>query len=74
MTRFEIDDEYAAKWEVQTVGRRGRHDELWIPSEELDEFNSHIIGKIEVVAQFVGDGFVGEIDTKSALSPLKKSS
>jgi hypothetical protein len=26
--------------------------ELWVPAEELDEFNRHIVGSIEVVAEF----------------------
>ena len=36
VTRFEIAADYAAKFEVQTVGTRGRHDELGIPAKELD--------------------------------------
>jgi hypothetical protein len=36
---------------VQTVGSR-LHREYWIPAEELERFNQHIIGKIEVVASF----------------------
>jgi hypothetical protein len=28
------------------------HTELWVPAEELEEFNRHIVGKIEVVAEF----------------------
>lgn len=60
VTRFEVDDEYAARFPVQTVGRRGRHDELWVAAEELAEFNAHIIGKIEVVAEFYGEKFAGQ--------------
>lgn len=60
VTRFEIDDEYAARFPVQTVGRRGRHDELWVLAEELGEFNTHIVGEIEVVAAFYGEKFEGE--------------
>lgn len=26
--------------------------ELWVPAEELDEFNAHIVGRIEVVREF----------------------
>jgi hypothetical protein len=26
--------------------------ELWVPAEELDEFNAHIVGLIEVVHEF----------------------
>lgn len=60
VTHFKIDDEYAARFPVQTVGRRGRHDELWVPAGELDEFNAHIVGLIEVVASFHGEQFEGE--------------
>jgi hypothetical protein len=28
------------------------HKELWIPAENLKEFNRHIIGKIEVTQKF----------------------
>ena len=48
VTRFEVDDDYIARFEVQTVGA-SYHQELWIPAEELECFNEHIIGKIEIV-------------------------
>ena len=51
VTRFEVVDEYISRFEVQTVGR-SYHQELWVPAEELEEFNSHIIGRIEVIAEF----------------------
>lgn len=60
VTRFEIDDEYVARFPVQTVGTRGRHDELWVAAEDLAEFNARIIGLIEVVAEFYGERFEGE--------------
>ena len=60
VTRFEIADDYAAKFDVQTVGTRGKHDELWNPAEDLAEFNRNILGKIEIVARFYGDNFAGE--------------
>ena len=60
VTRFEIDDAYATRFPVQTVGTRGRHDELWVPAEELAQFNAHIVGPIEVVAAFYGEKFEGE--------------
>ena len=47
--KFEIDDAYISKFEVQTVGNY-YHQEYWIPAEELDVFNKHIIGGISVVA------------------------
>ena len=39
------------RFEVRQVGDR-QHIEYWIPAEELDEFNSHIVGKIEVIEEF----------------------
>ena len=51
VTKFEIDDEYISQFEIHTVGR-SYHRELWIPAEELENFNRHIIGKIEVVEEF----------------------
>ncbi len=48
VTTFEIDDEYVSKYEPHIVGA-SYHVELWIPSKELEEFNKHIIGKIEVL-------------------------
>lgn len=54
VTRFEVDDEYISKFEVQTVGR-SYHQELWIPAEELDEFNSHILGIIDVITTYTGE-------------------
>lgn len=48
VTTFEIDDTYISNYDVQTVGA-SYHQELWVPSEELETFNRHIIGKIEVI-------------------------
>ena len=51
VTRFEIDTAYVARFPVQTVGA-AVHRELWVPAEALDEFNGHIVGRIEVVEEF----------------------
>ncbi len=51
VTKFEVDDGYCAQFEVHCVGRRD-HEELWIPAEKLEEFNEHIIGKIDVIHAF----------------------
>lgn len=51
VTKFEIEDAYAAQFEVHTVGA-AYHQELWIPAEDLDSFNSHIIGLIQVCSEF----------------------
>jgi len=51
VTRFEVDDEYVEQFDVQQVGDT-YHQELWIPAEQLEEFNRHIVGKIEVILEF----------------------
>ena len=51
VTKFEVDTEYLKKFEVQNVGGR-IYTELWVPAEELEEFNSHIIGPIVVTQSF----------------------
>lgn len=48
VTTFEIDDGFISKYRIQTVGA-SYHQEFWIPAEELDDFNNHIIGKIIVI-------------------------
>lgn len=48
VTTFEIDDEYISCYDVHTVGA-SYHQEFWIPAEELEEFNRHIIGEIQVI-------------------------
>lgn len=53
VTKFEVDDEYASQFEVHTVGNH-YHQELWVPAEELANFNRHITGEIEVVGEFSG--------------------
>ena len=58
MLRFEINDEFAARYPIQVVGGRV-HQELWVPADEMNEFNAHITAPIEVVAQFYGDKFEG---------------
>ena len=51
VTKFEIDDAYAAQFDVHTVGA-DYHQELWVPAEDLDIFTRHIIGCIQVESEF----------------------
>lgn len=51
VTRFEVDDLFAAKYEPHIVGC-AHHMELWVPAEELEDFNDHIIGKIVVAQEY----------------------
>lgn len=51
VTKFAVRRDYIEKFEVQNVGGQ-IHEELWIPAEELEEFNNNIIGTIEVTKEF----------------------
>jgi hypothetical protein len=53
VTRFRVRAEFIGRFDIQTVGGR-EHQELWIPADELDDFNSHIVGEIEVIAAYQG--------------------
>jgi len=67
VTRFDVDDAFVGRYDVQVVGHAAVHQELWVPAEELAEFNRHLIGRIEVVAAYYGPRFDGEIDPSLAL-------
>jgi len=49
--KFQVEREYLSRYDVHTVGARS-HRELWVPAEDLDEFNRHIVGPIEVIHTF----------------------
>jgi len=49
--RFTVRADYVARFPVHRVGG-AIHEELWVPAEQLAEFNSNIVGEIEVVAEF----------------------
>lgn len=51
VTKFEVDDEYCRQFDVQVVGN-SYHQELWVPAEELEEFNRHIVGVIRVISEY----------------------
>ena len=51
VTRFQVESEYLSKFPCKIVGSKV-HEELWIPAEELLEFNSKIVGQIEVIREF----------------------
>lgn len=51
VTRFQVPVPFLTRYQRQVVGR-ALHEELWVPSEELEEFNRQIRGPIEVIAEF----------------------
>jgi len=58
VTKFEVREEIINQYTVQNVGAKN-HNELWVPSEELEDFNRAIIGNIEVTKVFIGKDFKG---------------
>jgi hypothetical protein len=51
VTRFQVLTSYLSRFPIQTVGS-SVHTEYWIPAEDLAEFNSNLVGLIEVIEQF----------------------
>lgn len=56
VTEFEVLQEEVNKYPAQNVGAKN-HNELWVPSEELDTFNQAIVGNIKVTKVFIGNNF-----------------
>ncbi len=70
VTRFEVPAELAARYPRKVVGA-ARHEELWVPSEELAAFCAAFVGQIVVERGWLGERFpevgpwngpVGELD------------
>ena len=51
VTRFEVEAAFMARYETHVVGA-ARHAEWWVPAEELEALNDHIVGLIEVTQTF----------------------
>jgi hypothetical protein len=51
VTKFAVHASCVNKFHIQNVGGE-IHNELWVPAEELDEFNGNIVGLIEVTKEF----------------------
>jgi hypothetical protein len=49
--RFEVPQSYALQFGPHRVGGAGI-DELWVPAEELENFNSQLMGPIELIAEY----------------------
>lgn len=69
VTEFDISESYVQQFEVQNVGGHS-HNELWVPAEQLQEFNQQIIGNIEVTAAFYGADYIGNIECSERFSTL----
>lgn len=51
VTRFNLPTVFLTRYPRKIVGSK-IHEELWIPAEDLPEFNRQIVGLIEVIASF----------------------
>ncbi|MCU0794672.1 MAG: RNA 2'-phosphotransferase [Akkermansiaceae bacterium] len=51
VTKFHVDADFLSRYPVQVVGGR-EHAEHWIPAEELEEFNHHILGPITITRSY----------------------
>jgi hypothetical protein len=51
VTRFRVRAEFLQRYDVHTVGN-ARHQEYWVPAEDLAELNANLVGPIEVIAEF----------------------
>ena len=58
VTEFDLPAEYLKRFEEHVVGS-SLHRELWVPAEELDAFNSQIVGRIRVTDAFYGEDYAG---------------
>ncbi len=54
VTRFDVESALLLSYDVHQVGG-SKNLEYWIPAEELENFNDHIVGEVEVVAEFRPD-------------------
>jgi hypothetical protein len=64
--RMKLADRYATKFPPQTAGSAA-HRELWVPAEELVEFNSNLSGIIAVERAFFGPKFTGYVPEEFGL-------
>ena len=53
VTRFEVDAAFLSRYQPHQVGN-SIHREYWVPAAELADFNLHIRGRIEVIAEYHG--------------------
>ena len=51
VTEFEVTGECFARYPVQLAGG-SMCEELWVPAEELPEFNAAIVGEIRIVDEY----------------------
>ena len=66
VTQFKVEDQYLGQFKKHAIGE-SQHEEYWIPAEELDAFNQHLLGLIRVVEAHFGTAFQGFVPEKFVL-------
>jgi len=59
VTRFKVKKSVSDQYQPEIVGGK-EHEEIWVPAEELADFNAAIVDKIEVIAKYAHDELVWE--------------
>lgn len=59
VTRFKVKNSVAQNYTPEVVGGK-QHLEIWVPAEELADFNAAIVGEIEVIVKYAHDKLVWE--------------
>ena len=54
VTRFRVRKSFMDRYPLQKVGGK-EHTEWWIPAEDLQAMNDHLVGQIEIVEEFGSD-------------------
>lgn len=65
--KFDLSSDYVNQFPVKTVGG-SIHKELWVPAEQLNEFNSKIVNGIQAVEAYFGADYVGFIPDRFGLA------
>ncbi|WP_418553346.1 hypothetical protein [Longibaculum muris] len=58
ITEFDVDDNHIKQYDVHCVGDK-THLELWIPADDLHNFNKNIINQIKIVDVYYGNDYKG---------------
>ncbi len=66
VTQFKVEDQYIRQFETHPAGE-SQHQELWIPEEEIEEFNKHISGHIKLLEAHFGEAFQGFVPEQFGL-------
>lgn len=67
VTAFEIPESFFQRFEVQIVGGE-IHQEIWVPAEELNNFNQKIVNDIRVVNAFFGNNYQPDVRVTELLN------